>query len=311
MSNKMKGNILLLITAMLWGTTFIGQKLGLTVLPTALISAFRLSVSAIVLMPLVIIDLKKTNYISKDHNTYEQRRNKIRDIIVGGFFCGISITAATNFQSLGLKTIDAGKAGFITSLYIVLVPIFALFLGKKLKLKSAACIALAVLGFGLLCIKDGFGSVCFGDLMVLVAAAFFAIQILVINHFINSKNGLYLSVAQMFFGGIVGWILTLTMATVSMEDFLRCLPVLIYLALFPACLGYTLQIIGLKYTDATTGSLLTGLESVFSAIYGALILGESMTTKEILGCVIIFAACALIQIEKKPAQASDINKEEG
>lgn len=299
MSNKAKGNVALLITAFVWGSGFIAQKFGNNLLPPLTFNAIRQIFAFIFLLPVLTLDLKKSGYLSKSINTAEVITARRKKSIIGGIVCGIFLLGGSIVQQVGLLTVSAGKCGFITALYIVITPFFSVILGKKVKLKTFVCVFIAIVGFGFLSLRGGLSGTTIGDWLSLIGAFFFAAQIVAINYFVDEGNDIIISVLQMAFCGIIGIMLFLIFEHPAMADIIKCMPIILYSALFPTAIGFTFQIIGQKYTDSTSASLLMSLESVFSVILGALILHEYMEPMELLGCVLIFAAVILDQLEPK------------
>lgn len=297
MSNKFKGNTVLLITAIVWGTGFIAQKLGNEVLPPMTFNAVRQLMAALVLCPVLAISLKKSGYLSKQKNTVSQLSFKKSKLIKGGLTCGLFMMIGTMCQQIGMVTVSAGKSGFISAIYIVFVPLFSVVLGNKVKPKTFACIALALAGFALLSLKGGLGGATVGDWLTLLSAAGFAAQIVTINAFVDKHNDIFLSVIQMGFCGTVGLLIAVLAEHPSMSAIGECMPILLYSTFVPTAIGYTLQIVGQKFTDSTTAALIMSLEAVFAAIFGAIFLAERMAGRELLGCVVIFVAVILDQID--------------
>ena len=296
MTNKFKGNVALLITAIVWGTGFIAQKLGNDILPPLTFNAVRQVMAAIVLCPVLALNLKKSGYLSKQDNPIAKityRRNKA---LIGGVVCGVFMLGGSVLQQVGLLTVSAGKCGFITALYIVITPIFSVVLGNKVNIKTFVCVAIAIIGFCFLSLKEGLGGTKPGDWYSLIGAMCFAAQIVAVNYFVDSHNDILISVLQMIFCGVVGITMALIFEDPTWEAVVQCLPALLYSTFVPTALGFTLQIVGQKYTDSTSAALIMSLESVFAAIFGALILAERMQPKELLGCALIFGAVILDQI---------------
>ncbi|MBQ0005718.1 MAG: DMT family transporter [Clostridiales bacterium] len=304
MRDKTKGNIALLTTAIVWGTGFIGQKLGMATLPAIGFNGSRQFLAMFVLLPIALAGLKKSGYFDKTANSIAVLDERYRRTLKGGLVCGIFMSLGTNLQQIGLVTVSAGKSGFITAIYIVLVPLFSIFLGVKLTKKVVLCCTIAMVGFAFLSLRGGLGGITAGDWLTLASAACFALQIIAVNYFVDKDNDLTISVIQMFVTGVSSLLISFIFENYTWGGFVACLPVLIYMACVPTAIGFTLQIVGQKYTDSTTASFLMSLESVFAVIFGALILGEHMSGKELIGCVLIFVANLLIQMgdaEKKEA----------
>ena len=297
MSNKVKGNICLLVTAILWGTGFIAQKLGMGIMSPLLFNGIRLILASLVLLPLMMKEINSAEMFSHERFSEEAIAAKKGNIIKGSLICGLFLAAGGNLQQTGLVTVDVGKSAFISVLYVVIVPILSLFAGKKIEKKIWLSVALAIAGLAMLCLKHSSGGITVGDMVTLASALFFALQIVAVNHYITVTNAIVLSVAQMIVSGAVSIVLSFILEDPSIAQITACALPLCYSALIPTAIGYTLQIIGQKYTSATIASLLMSLEAVFSAILGAVFLHESMTAQEWTGCAVIFAAIVLAQVQ--------------
>ena len=297
MSDKNKGNLILLLTAILWGTGFISQKLGNRVMPPMTFNAVRQLMAAVVLTPLVLRGLRTSGYFSRESNTASQLDDRKKRAIKGGILCGIFMLIGTATQQIGLLTVSAGKSGFISSIYIVFTPLFSVIVGSKVKRRTVICIAIAMIGFAVMSLKDGISGATAGDWLTLVSAAGFAAQIVVVNQFVDKDNAVLLSQLQFLFCGAAGLVVALLMEGPAWAGVLAGIPVLLYQTFVPTAGGYTLQIIGQKYTDSSTAALIMSLESVFAMIFGALFLHEIMSAREIAGAAIIFAATILGQRE--------------
>ena len=297
MSDKNKGNLILLLTAILWGSGFISQKLGNRVMPPMTFNAVRQLMAAVVLTPIVLRGLKASGYFSRESNTASQLDDRKKRAIKGGVLCGIFMLIGTATQQIGLLTVSAGKSGFISSIYIVFTPLFSVIVGSKVKRRTVICIAIAMIGFAVMSLKDGISGATAGDWLTLVSAAGFAAQIVVVNQFVDKDNAVLLSQLQFLFCGAAGLVVALLMEGPAWAGVLAGIPVLLYQTFVPTAGGYTLQIIGQKYTDSSTAALIMSLESVFAMIFGALFLHEIMSAREIAGAAIIFAATILGQRE--------------
>lgn len=297
MNNKLKGNLLLLVTAFAWGSGFIARKLGNAAIPAITFNGLRQLGAAIVLLPIMFYGLKKSGYLSKSLNSYKRYRFHKYRVLIGGVVCGICMTLASTLQSMGLATVSAGKSGFITSMYVVITPLLAVLMGRKLEKKMYFCVAAAVVGFCLLSLKGGLDSVHIGDWFLLGSAAAFAIQIIAINKYVDKDNNLMLSVIQMAICGILELIVAVPIEQPSIAQFSSCMPALAYSILIPSALGYTFQVIGQKHTDSSSAALILSLESVFSVLVGAIVLHEHMMPRELAGCALIFAAVIVSQID--------------
>ena len=297
MSDKTKGNLILLLTAVLWGTGFISQKLGNEVMPPMTFNAVRQIMAGVVLTPLVLRGLKSSGYLSRKCNSAERINERKIRLIKAGVLCGIFMLIGTATQQIGLLTVSAGKSGFISSIYIVFTPLFSVIVGSRVKKRTVLCIAIAMIGFAVMSLRDGLGGATPGDWLTLVSAAGFAAQIVAVNCFVDKDNAVIISQLQFFFCGMLGLVIALIMEGPSIAAVLAGVPVLLYQTFVPTAGGYTLQIIGQKYTDSSTAALIMSLEAVFAMIFGALFLHEMMSVREMAGAAIIFAATILGQKE--------------
>ena len=297
MSDKFKGNAALLFTAIVWGTGFIAQKLGNEVMPPMTFNAIRQIMAAIVLFPIMAMGVKRSGYLSHEKNSYDQivyRKSKLKKAFV---LCGTFLMIGTMTQQIGLLTVSAGKSGFISAMYIVFTPVLSIVVGGRVNRKTFACVAIAMGGFALLSLRGGLGNTTPGDWWTLVSAVGFAAQIVAVNTFVDRDNDLIISVLQMAFAGIVGLIIAIVLERPDLSQITEGIPILLYSTFVPTAIGYTFQIVGQKFTDSTTAALLMSLESVFAVIFGAIFLKEFMSTMELLGCLVIFIAVVIDQIE--------------
>lgn len=297
MSDKNKGNLLLLLTAVLWGTGFISQKLGNQVMPPMTFNAVRQLMASVVLTPIAMRGLTTSGYFSPKISTQNQIAYRKKRLLKAGVLCGLFMLIGTATQQIGLLTVSAGKSGFISSIYIVFTPLFSVIVGSKVKKRTVICIALAMIGFAVMSLQGGLGGATAGDWLTLVSAAGFAAQIVAVNCFVDKDNAVLISQAQFFFCGAVGLVIALAAEGPTLAALLAGVPVLLYQTFVPTAGGYTLQIIGQKYTDSSTAALIMSLEAVFAMIFGALFLHEIMDAREIAGAAIIFAATIIGQRE--------------
>ena len=297
MTDRTKGNLALLMTAIVWGTGFISQKLGNEVMPPLTFNAVRQLLAGAVLTPLVLRGFSRSGYMSSEKNTEEQLAKKKKRLLLAGFLCGIFMLIGTDTQQVGLLTVSAGKSGFISALYIVIVPFFSVLIGQKVRLRSVFCIILAMMGFAVMSLKGGLGGATAGDWLTLVSAAGFAAQIVTVKVFVDHDNDLAISALQFYFCGIIGIIIALITEHPTPAAVFSGIPILLYQTFVPTAMGYTLQIVGQKYTDSSTAALIMSLEAVFAAVFGAIFLREMMTAREIAGAAIILAATVIGQKE--------------
>lgn len=300
--NQVRQVVFPILAAFIWGTAFVAQDMCADVIDAFTFNAVRSYIAVVVLLIIIFIagKLKKPEHAPSPSEKKQSRR----DLLLGGFCCGTALAVASNFQQAGLVAgTDAGKAGFITALYVVLVPVFGLFFKRKVNLPTWIAVILSVVALYLLCIKGDF-SLAPGDLLILVCAVCFAVHILVIDHFTAKVDGIKLSCAQFLVAAVWSTILSLIFSNPDWSAILSCALPILYVGVFSSGVAYTLQILAQKDSNPTVVTILLSLESVFAVIAGAIILHQQMSAREYIGCVVMFAAVILAQIqfpEKKNA----------
>lgn len=298
MNGKLKYNFLLMLAALIWGSAFVAQSVGMDYLGPFTFNSVRSFMGSLVLLPVIwFMDRQKKDKTeaAEGKNTTEEKLQEKKTLITGGLCCGVILTVSTSLQQIGLIYTTAGKAGFITALYILIVPLLGLFLGKKVGGKTWIGVALAVIGMYLLCIKEGF-SISYGDFMVLLCALVFSLHILTVDYFSPKVDGVRLSCIQFFVCGCLCAIPMLLFEHPEIKYIFQAWLPLVYAGVLSSGVAYTLQIITQKHLNPTVASLLMSLESVFAVLTGWLILNERLSPKELLGCVLVFAAIILAQL---------------
>ena len=281
-----------LLAAFIWGSAFVAQDIAAQDLPPFTVNAVRSWIGAFAILLLSFALRKKMSTPAESRNHYYKR------LIWGGIGCGILLTAAANLQQAGIGETDPGKAGFITSLYVVLVPILAIFFRRRAPYTVWIGIGIALMGLYLLCITDGF-SIAPSDLLILLCAVFFAFQILLVDR-LQDVHGIHLSCVQFFTVAILSTILMFAFETPSLPLILKHWAPLLYIGVFSSGIAYTLQIIAQKDANPTVVTLLLSLESVFAVLTGWLLLGDTLSTREICGCILMFSAVTLANLPIKP-----------
>ena len=306
MKNKtMFGNLLLTLTAMIWGTAFVFQRVGMESIEPITFTAARMGLAALAAgSAAIFFGRKQTDGAQTPVETKAARRITL----VGGVCCGLFLTAASIFQQAGIVTTTAGKAGFITALYILLVPLLNLVLFKK---RSSVhvwlAIAVGVFGLYLLCMTENF-RLARGDTLICICAFLFSGHILCCDYFSRRADPIRLAAIQFVTTALVSGVIALIMEEPSWEKIRAAALPLLYCGFVSGGVGYTLQMVAQRYTDPTVASLLMSLESVFAVLAGALFLHERMSGRELLGCVIMFIAIILVQLPapgKKRAQTAE------
>lgn len=325
--NAIRQNVLPVLTALIWGTAFVAQSVAAERIQPFTFNAARSLIAFIALLAaaaaFACADRKRGSAQTANGNAENrqetekapkcaEKKERIfsRDLLIGGVCCGLFLTVASNLQQLGLGDTSPGKAGFITALYVVLVPVFGLFLKKKAPAQVWAGAVLAVAGLYLLCIKEDF-SVQPSDFYVFLCAVVFAVHILCVDHFVQKVDGLRLSCAQFLVMAVLSGACALLFEDTSLADITSCLPQLLYVGVFSSGVGYTLQILSQKDSDPTVVTILLSLESVFSVIAGAVILGDRLSVREYIGCVLMFAAVILAQVPLPRGKARRQRTESG
>lgn len=302
MKKKLQSDIMLLITAIIWGSAFVAQKAG-TVLEPFTYNGLRMLIGGLVLIPVIFLFKKlQKGDASPVEKTAEEAAAEKKTLIVGGICCGLVLSIASTLQQYGLYfETDAGKAGFITSLYIVIVPILGLFFKRKVRPLIWGCVALGAVGFYLLTMagkSTGF-HLQTGDLFVLICSVAFSFHILVVDHFSPKCDGIKLSCIQFLTAGVIGLIGMLLFENPNLADILDCWLPILYCGVFSSGVAYTLQVVAQKHAEPAVASLIMSLESVFAVLFGVLLANESLTLIEGIGCVVIFIAVVIPQLPSK------------
>lgn len=284
MSNKCKGTLTLLLATAIWGSTFVAQSVGVDMIGPYTFLAIRCILAVIVLLP-VIWFRNKRKFLSV---LADKRLWK------AGAICGTSLFAATALQQLGLMYTSAGKSGFITAMYIVLVPVFGLIIGKKPPNLIWISIVVATAGLYFLS-GSGVTSVNIGDVLTLGCAVAFAVQILLLDRFAGDLDCVALNMVQSLVCGLIAFAITLFAETVVISDVLNCWLPLAYAGVLSMGVAYTLQIVGQRLLDPSTASVMMSFESVFAVVSGWLVLNEQLTLTEGIGCTLVFVAILLPQ----------------
>lgn len=284
----------LLLTAFIWGVAFVAQSVGMDYIGPFTFNCARSLIGGLVLIPLIFFLRKRDK--NKRNETEEKAYKK--NTVLGGICCGIFLCAASCFQQFGIMYTTVGKAGFITALYIIIVPILGVFIGKKVAPMVWGSSVIAVIGFYMLSIS-GQVSVSKGDILVLICAVLFSFHILVIDYFSPKGDGVTISCIQFLTSGAICGILMFIFENPKLSDIMAAYLPILYAGVMSCGVAYTLQIVGQKNMDPTVASLILSLESVFSVLAGWVILGQSLTTREFIGCSLVFAAVILAQLPQK------------
>lgn len=285
MKSNVRYTLMLVLTAVIWGAAFVAQSAGMEYVGPFTFNGLRCFIGAMVLAPSALFMDKKEGVLTPW---------KDKDLVLGGLICGVILFIATSTQQIGIMTTSAGKAGFITALYIVLVPIFSIMLKKKPGKYIWISVALAVVGMYFLCVE---GEIVLqtGDLWLFACAGLFALQILAVEKFAPHVDVIKLSCYQFFVAGAISAV-PMILEKPVLADVADCWLPILYAGILSSGVAYTLQMEAQKKVKASVASLVMCLESVFSVIFGFIILHERLSMREIVGCIIMFSAVILTQI---------------
>ncbi len=296
-----KSNICFILAAMIWGLAFVAQDVASLKLEHFTINSLRCLIAFIFLVPFIIVKCKK-----EKTKVFEETKEQRKTLLIAGVLCGLCLVFAMNLQQLGISLYgedeaSSSRTGFITGLYVIMVPIISvLFLKKKFSINIIISLLLALIGLYLLCFKGGFSNINIADIINLVCALCFAIQILFVDKFVKIVDGIKLSAMQLLTCGLISLVLSFIFEKPNINNILEVILPILFLGVFSSGIAYTLQIVGQKLSNnPTVDSILMSLETVFAVIGGSLILKEVLEINEIIGCVLIFVAIILAQIPIK------------
>lgn len=297
-----KNPAMLLLAAFIWGSAFVAQSVGMDYVEPFTFNCVRSIIGGLVLIPCI--------YLLGRLKSPEERAAAVqtdkKTLLIGGVSCGVILCLASNTQQIGIMYTSVGKAGFITALYIVIVPILGIFLKRHCGWKVWVSVVIALVGFYLLCMVGGF-SLERGDVWLLACAVLFSFHILVIDHFSPMVDGVKMSCIQFFTCGILSGVAMLVKETPDLKSILAAWLPILYAGVLSSGVAYTLQIVGQKNYNPTVATLLLSLESVFSVLTGWVVLHQKLSVRELSGCVLIFIAVLLAQLperEKKETERS-------
>jgi drug/metabolite transporter (DMT)-like permease len=309
MSNTIKSTFILTLTAAIWGFAFVAQRSSMEYVGPFFFNGARSLLGALTLLVFICLrdglagrkGVRAASAPLPQAPAFWTPGNK--KLVQGGALCGSVLFAASNFQQMGLVFTTASKAGFITALYIILVPIFGIFLRHRTHWNTWAAVLLAAVGLYCLCLTESL-SIAPGDLVILVGAGFWALHILVIDHFAPRVDVVKLSCGQFLVCGFLSLIVmpfadAYFAGSFTLENVIAILPAMLYTGILSSGAGFTLQALGQRYANPAAASIIMSTEAVFGVMGGFLILGERLTRREGLGCVLMFAAVILAQLPVK------------
>lgn len=296
--SNIKGSLILILAALIWGLAFVVQNDVVGKIPTFAFNCLRSIIGAAFLFCFMRIKSIK----NKDFVIIPETLSK-KTLLIGSLACGIALAISTNFQQFGIAAYPDGvpveaRSGFITALYVVLVPLLSLFANKKVPLVVWSAVFVAIAGFYMLCLFEGVSGFYFADLLVLGCTLSFSLHIIVIDKYCNIIGGVRLSAFQFVVSAIISGILAIIfeLDAINIQSILSVMPQILYMGIMSSGIAYTLQIVGQRYAEPAIASLSMSLESVFAALGGWVITGNVLKGNEIIGCALVFAAIILAQI---------------
>ena len=294
-NKKLLGNGLLLFTALIWGTAFVFQRVGMESIEPITFNAARMALAAVAVGMVALLTQRNGRDFPENRSVEEQKQYK-KSTIIGGICCGCFLSLASILQQMGLVYTTAGKAGFITAMYMLLVPIIGfVFFKKKNTWLVWLSVLLGVVGMYFLCMSGEF-RLAYGDSLVCICAVFFSCHILCCDHFVQRGNPIWISTIQFATATVISSVVAMIVEEPNVEKLVSAVIPILYCGVVSGGIGYTLQIVAQKYTDPTIASLLMSMESVFAVVAGAILLQERMSSRELFGCVMMLAAIVLVQI---------------
>ncbi len=298
-TRQLRGGAMLMLTALIWGTAFVAQSVGMDYLGPCAFTAVRNFIGCVALLPVIALASRLRSGAQPEEAAPAPGK---KALFGWGAACGLLLGGATLLQQAGMQTASAGKAGFLTALYIVIVPVLGIFLGRRPGLKVWIGVVLALVGAYLLSVKGGAG-IASGDLLVIASAVVFSLHILVIDSVPAGVDGVRLSCVQFLVAGVFALVLALFLESFTWRDILSAWVPLLYTGVVSSGVGYTLQILGQRTVNPTVASLILSLESVFAALAGWAILGQALSLRELFGCALVFVAVILAQLPSKKGRA--------
>lgn len=298
-TRQLRGGAMLMLTALIWGTAFVAQSVGMDYLGPCAFTAVRNFIGCVALLPVIGLASRLRSGAQPEEAAPAPGK---KALFGWGAACGLLLGGATLLQQAGMQTASAGKAGFLTALYIVIVPVLGIFLGRRPGLKVWMGVVLALVGAYLLSVKGGAG-IASGDLLVIASAVVFSLHILVIDSVPAGVDGVRLSCVQFLVAGVFALVLALFLESFTWRDILSAWVPLLYTGVVSSGVGYTLQILGQRTVNPTVACLILSLESVFAALAGWAILGQALSLRELFGCALVFVAVILAQLPRKKGRA--------
>ena len=298
-----QSSLMLFLAASIWGAAFVAQSVGMDYMGPATFNAARFLIGGAVLLPVVWYRRKRETAEGRERRGARKDR---RLLLTGGICCGIALCGASLLRQIGIQYTTVGKAGFLTTLYIVIVPLMGTFLGKRAGTKVWIAAGIALAGMYLLCMAGGTSAVAAvgtGDAFMLGCAILFSVHILVVDYFSPRTDGVALSCIQFFTSGAICAVLAMMAETPSLSALIEGAVPVLYAGVLSCGVAYTLQVVGQKNLDPSAASLILSLESAVSVLAGWVILGQKLSGRELAGCALVFMAVILVQLPVSAAKS--------
>ena len=309
-THKLRNTFFLLLTAMIWGAAFVAQSVSMDYIGPFTFICLRSVIGGLFLIPVIIVldgirkksQNESANAVNSEnilHNIETEEKQRLswknKQLIESGIVCGFFLFFANCFQQTGIQYTTVGKAGFITTFYIIIVPLIGLFFKKYCGILTWIGVVIALAGLYFLCITQKL-TIQRGDALILCCSVLYAGQILAIDHYNPFVDGVKMSCIQFLTGGVLGAVFMFLFENPSLAMILSAAGPILYTGIMSTGVGYTLQIVGQKGLNPTVAALILSLESVFSALSGYVFLHQVLTTRELIGCALMFIAIVLAQL---------------
>lgn len=293
-SNELKGVVLLIVAAIIWGLALVAQKTAMKDLGPFAFTAIRFLIGGVTLIPLIL-------FLDRDNISSEKcSKKRLSTLFSGSLICALALGVLVIAQQVGVQYTTIGKTGFITALYIVIVPLAGIFLKRKVTTNVWIAVIIAMVGFYLMCMAEGFSQMNKGDIIMVIAALACTVHMYFIDHFVEKVDPVRLSSVQFLFLGLICGVISLFTEKTTWENVCAAAIPIIYTGFCSCGIGYTAQIVGQKYVEPAKASLLLSSETIFTMIAGMIFFGEVLSAREYLGCLLIFVAIIISQIKRKP-----------
>jgi len=287
-TQEIRADLIMLLAAAIWGFAFVAQREGMETMGPFLFNTARFFIGTVFLLPIVW-------YLSKKNKSQNNKETSTKKLLFAGFIAGLFLFLAASFQQVGIQYTTAGKAGFITGLYIFFVPLIGIFFGQRTGSGTWLGAFIAVIGLYFLSINDDF-SIARGDLFQLICAIFFAAHILVIGYVAKSMDPLKLSLIQYFVSAVLSFFIAIAIEVITWEMIVDTAIPLLYAGIMSIAIGYTLQVVAQQHAKSSHAAIILGLEGAFAVLGGWLILDENLSTRGLLGCGLMLSGMFLSQL---------------